>query len=58
MIEKLLLKFENALRDPKQSLLALLDALDQPCGGAHLFLQILARLFFRRALLAGHAAVE
>ena len=40
-------------------LLALLDALDQPVGGAHLFLQILARLFFFAApSCPSEAAVE
>src|SRR5258705_6150980 len=58
MVEKLVLKFENALGDPKQSLLALLDAFDQPMRSADFFLKILPRLFFRRALLSGEAAVE
>ena len=58
MIEKLLLKFENALGHPRQCLLALLNALDQPVGGAHFFLQILARLFLGRSFLTGKTAIQ
>ena len=35
-----------------------MDALDQPVSGANLFLEILARLFFRRSFLAGQASIE
>jgi hypothetical protein len=58
MIKKLLLKFEDALGDPKQGLLPLLNALDQPVGRAHFLLQVLARLFLGRAFLAGKTAIK
>src|SRR5919106_1668891 len=58
MFEEVLLKLENTLGNAAQGLLALLAALNQPRGRAHLFLQVLSCLLFCRALLAGHAPIE
>jgi len=58
VIKKLLLKLEDALRDSKQRLLSLLNALDQPVSGADFLLQILPRLFLGCSFLTGKTAIE
>src|SRR5713226_6268056 len=58
VVQKLLLKFENTLRYAVKGLLALLNALDEPCRGAHFFLQVLPGLLFRLTLLSDHPAVQ
>src|SRR5215831_4820050 len=58
MIKEFQLKFEDALGDPKQCLLPLLNALDQPVGGTNFFLQILTGLLFGRSLLTRKSAIE
>src|SRR5688572_1696879 len=58
MVEKIQLEFKNTLSHAVKRLLALLNAFDQPSGGAHLFLEILPCLLFRHPLLPDHAAVK
>src|SRR5262245_32065868 len=58
VVEKLELKFENALGNPVEGLLSLLNALDQPCSCTHFLLEVLACLFFCRPFLAYHAPVK
>src|SRR5215510_12322940 len=54
VVEKLQLKFENALGNPVEGLLSLLNALDQPCSCTHFLLEVLACLLFCRPFLAYH----
>jgi hypothetical protein len=58
MIEKLLLKFEMLWVTRDNVCWPLLNALDQPVGGAHFLLQVLARLFLGRSFLAGKTAIK